>query len=342
MAAGYTAPPGSPAAQPDCRHGASRDVRGGQFHRSAAYRPYRARLTAEPGLRAKQPPRAAAHCARALYPEQAKEMDKALQARSRPSPTEKPRSQWRAARRARRQRRFSPSARSDGTRGPTPTGRSPRPGSTFPPVLPAASRWGEVTPFALKSGRPVPARRALCALRARMGEGLQRGQAHGREGRLGALGRSRPTWPASGRLTGPATPQPADAPALDSAKPRPDATTRASSPSSHGRRRRLIAVFDAKYTYNFWRPVTAIRNGDLTATMRRARSPAGNRSYRRRCIPSIRVPTASARRRGRRARALLRRRDSAVKLTSTTAPGVTRSFVKLSDYVQRSRRRANL
>ena len=25
----------------------------------------------------------------------------------------------------------------------------------------------------------------------------------------------------------------------------------------------LIAVFDAKYTYNFWRPVTAIRNGDL-------------------------------------------------------------------------------
>jgi hypothetical protein len=24
----------------------------------------------------------------------------------------------------------------------------------------------------------------------------------------------------------------------------------------------LIAVFDAKYTYNFWRPITAIRNGD--------------------------------------------------------------------------------
>jgi PAP2 superfamily len=24
-----------------------------------------------------------------------------------------------------------------------------------------------------------------------------------------------------------------------------------------------IAVFDAKYTYNFWRPITAIRNGDV-------------------------------------------------------------------------------
>jgi hypothetical protein len=25
----------------------------------------------------------------------------------------------------------------------------------------------------------------------------------------------------------------------------------------------LIAVFDAKYHYNFWRPITAIRNGDI-------------------------------------------------------------------------------
>ncbi|MEQ1517116.1 MAG: vanadium-dependent haloperoxidase, partial [Usitatibacteraceae bacterium] len=25
----------------------------------------------------------------------------------------------------------------------------------------------------------------------------------------------------------------------------------------------MIAIFDAKYTYNFWRPVTAIRNGDI-------------------------------------------------------------------------------
>ena len=26
----------------------------------------------------------------------------------------------------------------------------------------------------------------------------------------------------------------------------------------------IIAVFDAKYTYNFWRPVTAIHNADLS------------------------------------------------------------------------------
>ena len=25
----------------------------------------------------------------------------------------------------------------------------------------------------------------------------------------------------------------------------------------------LVSVFDAKYAYNFWRPITAVRNGDL-------------------------------------------------------------------------------
>jgi hypothetical protein len=35
----------------------------------------------------------------------------------------------------------------------------------------------------------------------------------------------------------------------------------------------LIAVFDAKYTYNLWRPVTAIRNGDLDGNNATDRDP---------------------------------------------------------------------
>ncbi len=35
----------------------------------------------------------------------------------------------------------------------------------------------------------------------------------------------------------------------------------------------LIAVFEAKYAYNFWRPVTAIRNGDLDGNDATARDP---------------------------------------------------------------------
>jgi hypothetical protein len=36
----------------------------------------------------------------------------------------------------------------------------------------------------------------------------------------------------------------------------------------------LLAVFDAKYTYNFWRPVTAIRNGDLDGNDATERDPS--------------------------------------------------------------------
>jgi hypothetical protein len=34
-----------------------------------------------------------------------------------------------------------------------------------------------------------------------------------------------------------------------------------------------IAVLDAKYTYNFWRPITAIRNGDLDGNDHTTRVP---------------------------------------------------------------------
>jgi hypothetical protein len=36
----------------------------------------------------------------------------------------------------------------------------------------------------------------------------------------------------------------------------------------------LIGVFDAKYEYNFWRPATAIRNGDIDARLDTERDPA--------------------------------------------------------------------
>ena len=35
----------------------------------------------------------------------------------------------------------------------------------------------------------------------------------------------------------------------------------------------LVAVFDAKYAYNFWRPITAIRNGDIDGNLATERVP---------------------------------------------------------------------
>ena len=39
----------------------------------------------------------------------------------------------------------------------------------------------------------------------------------------------------------------------------------------------FIVDWDAKFQYNFWRPVTAIRNGDRTATMPPSATRAGCR-----------------------------------------------------------------
>ena len=59
----------------------------------------------------------------------------------------------------------------------------------------------------------------------------------------------------------------------------------------------FIAVFDAKYTYNLWRPVTAIRNADLTSNPATPRDASWLPLVQRRCIRSIRARTASSQQR---------------------------------------------
>jgi hypothetical protein len=95
----------------------------------------------------------------------------------------------------------------------------------------------------------------------------------------------------------------------------------------------LIAVFDAKYTYNLWRPITAIRNADQTnnsATPRDASwRPLGDTPMHpeypcAHCISSAAVS------------AVLQGVASAdvgeISMTSPTAPGVIRKWTRLQDY----------
>ena len=98
----------------------------------------------------------------------------------------------------------------------------------------------------------------------------------------------------------------------------------------------FVAVFDAKYTYNFWRPVTAIRNGDIDGNDATARDP--------RWLPFVDTPvhpeypcahciTAGA------VAAVLEAefgtgRVGPIELTSPTAPGVTHRFERIADYVR--------
>ena len=53
-----------------------------------------------------------------------------------------------------------------------------------------------------------------------------------------------------------------------------------------------IAVFDAKYHYDFWRPVTAIRNADLNDNPDTARDATWQPSITHPCIRSTPAPTA--------------------------------------------------
>lgn len=95
----------------------------------------------------------------------------------------------------------------------------------------------------------------------------------------------------------------------------------------------FIAIFDAKYAYNFWRPITAIRNADLSgnpATPREeAWSPLGMTPMHpeypcAHCIAASAVASVLQNVVGNEVREIT--------LTSPTAPGVTRKWTRLQDY----------
>jgi hypothetical protein len=52
------------------------------------------------------------------------------------------------------------------------------------------------------------------------------------------------------------------------------------------------AVYDADFHYEFWRPVTAIRNGDFDGNPDTQPTEPGSRSMQRRCTRSILAPIA--------------------------------------------------
>jgi hypothetical protein len=95
----------------------------------------------------------------------------------------------------------------------------------------------------------------------------------------------------------------------------------------------FIAVFDAKYAYNLWRPVTAIRNADLTsnpATPREASwQPLGVTPMHpeypcAHCIVASAVSTVLQH--------VVGNDVDEITLTSPTAAGVTRKWTRLQDY----------
>lgn len=95
----------------------------------------------------------------------------------------------------------------------------------------------------------------------------------------------------------------------------------------------FIAVFDGKYHFNFWRPITAIRNGDLSDNPATPREPnwlpLGDTPMHpeypcAHCITSQAAASVL--------QSVFGNDIPEVTMTSVTAPGVTRRWTKLQDY----------
>ena len=94
-----------------------------------------------------------------------------------------------------------------------------------------------------------------------------------------------------------------------------------------------IAVFDAKYTYNFWRPITAIRNGDLDGNDATTRDAGWEPLLDTPLHPEY--PCAHCINSGA-ARAVLESEFGsgpiALTMTSPTAPGVEHKWASIQEY----------
>jgi len=96
-----------------------------------------------------------------------------------------------------------------------------------------------------------------------------------------------------------------------------------------------LAVFDSKYAYNFWRPVTAIRNGDIDGNDATERDGSWEPLIPTPMHPEYPCAHCAFQSAAAAAlRAVFGDEIPEAKLVSSTAPGVTRTFTKLSGYVQ--------
>jgi hypothetical protein len=296
------------------------------------YRPYRARLPALPGSSRDAAAAAAAHYVLVrIYPNQAKELDKALQESLAAVTDETSKAngirlgeQAGAAMLAERSK--------DGAGGPDTYRPYTAPGQYVPTVLPAASGWSAVRPFALKSGdqfRP-PAPYALMSPEWEKDyHEVKRLGSKANSGRTAEQTEIARFWELTGAACYfPMVRQLSAAKRLDVME-----NARLFALVAMATADSFIAVFDAKYTYNFWRPVTAIRNGDRH----------GNGTIQRDAAWEPLIPTPmhpeypcahciSASSATTILETFFGDAIPTVRLTSTTAPGVTRSFDKLSAY----------
>jgi hypothetical protein len=205
-------------------------------------------------------------------------------------------------------------------------------GAYVPTVIPVSSTYGRVTPWVMKSGsqvRPAPPPALSSATWARdVNEIRDYGGRNNskRSAEQTEIGRF---W----FVTGPQAWNPIARQLVTAKKLDIVDSARLFALVAIATDDAFIAVFEAKYHYNFWRPITAIRNADLSdnpATQRDANwLPLGDTPMHPE-YPCAHCITSSA------AAAVLQSSFGndipEVSMTSITAPGVTRRWKRLQDY----------
>jgi hypothetical protein len=297
------------------------------------YAPYRTRLPVEPGTTPEAAAAAAAHATlKKLFPAQGADFDAFLQAALSKIPEGAGRSAGvRLGERA--AAAILAEREQDGASAPITYRPFTLPGKYVPTQFPASSTWNALRPFVLKSGdqfRP-PAPYALSS--------PQWAADFNEVKRMGAKAGSARTpeqteiarfWQLTGTATyNPVTRHLATVQKLDLLD-----SARLFALSGMATADAAIAIFDAKYAHGFWRPVTAIRNGDIdgndATTLDANWEPMINTPMHPE-YPCAHCTFQAA------AAGVLQALygDSVPKfsISSTTAPGVNRSFERLSDYV---------
>jgi hypothetical protein len=207
-------------------------------------------------------------------------------------------------------------------------------GAYVPTTIPAASQWAQRKPWVMTSCdqfRPGPPPALTSAIWARDYNEIKAVGAKNSTTRTPAQTEVARFWEATApTIYFPVVRSVADVPGREVTK-----NARLLAVTAEALDDALIAVFDGKYFYNFWRPVTAIRNGDIDgndATERDAvwlpfiDTPMHPEYPCAHCIVAAAVGAV-----------LLAEIGSGptptLSTTSPTAPGVVRSWASIDDFV---------
>jgi hypothetical protein len=236
------------------------------------YPPYRAKIEAPPGASVDAAVAAATRIALSkLFPAQQAAIDEAYQALLRPLPDGPAKADGIAI--GERAAAAVLAARADdGIRLPDTYRPHTTPGLYVPTLLPAVPNWGKRTPWVMTGGdqfRPGPPPSLTSETWARDYNEIKAVGSKNSTQRTPEQTAIAKFWEATAPdVYWPVARSVASTPGREIAD-----NARLLAVAAMAMDDALIAVFDAKYTYTLWRPITAIRNGDLDGSDATERDP---------------------------------------------------------------------